>query len=152
MSLSPFHFLLSHLLAVPLVVPFVHFAYGPSCLRFPWRSVPYGHSRLRRVMTRESSERSERDGPVPAVPSRPKARHSHYARRRRRAKPEGRRTEGRDRAAGSDHRATPTLPVLRHSVHSPYVSLTSCLRACKEGGVTKNEERGADDKDERHEG
>ena len=51
-------------------------------------------------MTRESSERSERDGPVPAVPSRPKARHSHYARRRRRAKPEGRRTEGRDRAAG----------------------------------------------------
>lgn len=47
---------------------------------------------------------------------------------------------------------TPTLPVLRHSVHSPYVSLTSCLRPCKEGRKTKNEERGPDDKDERHEG
>ena len=45
-----------------------------------------------------------------------------------------------------------TLPVLRHSVHSPYVSLTSCLRPCKEGRVTKNEERGPDDKGERHEG
>lgn len=56
----------------------------------------------------------------------------------------------RENDATSD--TTPTLPVLRHSVHSPYVSLTSCLRACKEGGVTKNEERGPDDKDERHEG